>query len=330
MVCCVRGFVADRAEGDIVKAVVGCAAAYLREELQPLHERGAHVVKGVKACLAGRFRQFRHIIGKAGLIDVDRLVGAEGGADLDLDGVVCRNLFVPFEGIDRVVGRADKCDVRLLDQPAHGHRRVVLQLVVAFVPDFLAVAGVQVAFDAEVFVQLEVAPVVHRVADRHFQRFDKFLEAFIARFAAGDIVFGGAVRAHDAPFVVVAEVAAVGVPAAQPDLREIVKTAVFVNFLGGDVAVVVDQRHCGGVVVVEVLCGFGFQQEILVHELFHLVRALAPFTLLPVSYNFGGWVFRGRKRGCSRRVLRRYGGTFSAARNSARCSQKAFLRPRRP
>ena len=235
----VRCLVADRAERDIIQAVVGSAATHLGEELQPLNNRGAHIVQGFQLVLADRLGKCRHIIGKAGFIDIDGLVRAEGRADLALDGIVRRNLLVPFQGINRVVCRTDERHVGLLNQPADGHIRVMLKLVVALVPDFLVIFSVQVAVYAEILVQLQVAPMVHGVANRHFQRGDKLFKTLNAALIARDIRLGRAIRAHDAPLVVVAEIGAVRVPAAQPNLRQVVKAAVLVNFLRGDVAVVV-------------------------------------------------------------------------------------------
>jgi hypothetical protein len=160
----------------------------------------------------------------------------------------------------------------------------MLKPVVALVPDFLVIFSVQVAVYAKILVQLQVAPMVHGVANRHFQRGDKLFKTLNAALIARDIRLGRAIRAHDAPLVVVAEIGAVRVPAAQPNLRQVVKAAVLVYFLRGDVAVVVYQRHFRGIVVVKVLCSFGFQQEILVHKFFHCLSGLyalhTPFVLL--------------------------------------------------
>ena len=54
--------------------------------------------------------------------------------------------------------------------------------------------------------------------------------------------------------------------AAQPDLRDVLEALVFPNFLGADVAVVVDDGAGRGIVVVELARRLGVQQEILIHE----------------------------------------------------------------
>lgn len=154
----------------------------------------------------------------------------------------------------------------------------MLQLVVAEVPDLLGGLAVQHALIAEVLLQLEVAPGIHRVADGHFQALGKLLKALTIRLVTGDVLLGHAVGAHHAPLVVVAEivVAAVGqhLMAAQPDLRDVLKAAVLINFLRRNVAVVIHDGQLGRIVVVQMLRGRGLQQKVLVHKCFHVQTLL--------------------------------------------------------
>ena len=71
---------------------------------------------------------------------------------------------MPLEAVDGVIGGADEGHVALLDEAADGQLGVVLELVVAQVPDLLGGVAVQHAVVAEEGVQLQVGPVVHRVA----------------------------------------------------------------------------------------------------------------------------------------------------------------------
>ena len=141
-----------------------------------------------------------------------------------------------------------------------------MELFVAEVPDLLGRIAVQDAVIAEVALQLQMAPVIERVADGQLQRFRPLLELFAVGRAARDVIFIHAVGAHLAPFVMVA---------AQPDLRDVVEFAVFADLLRIDVAVIVEDRHVLGEVVEQMLRGVGRQQEILVHKRFHVV--LSPF-----------------------------------------------------
>ena len=253
--------------------MVAGAAAELGEELQALDESGADLVHGLELLLADGGGELADVLGKAGLIDVDGLVGAEGGADLDLDGGVGRDLLMPLEGVDGIVGGADEGDVGLLDDAAHGEARIVLQLFVAEVPGFLGGLGSQGLVEAEELPELQVAPVVHGVADGHLQGLDKLQVALVGGLVAGDVVLADAVGAHDAPLVVVAEVAAVGVLAAEPDFDQVVEAAVFVDLAGRDVAVVVGQGLGCGIVVVQVPGSLGLEQKVFIHEFFHLLTS---------------------------------------------------------
>ena len=257
------------AEGHVVQAVVAGPAAHFGEELQPLHQGVADLPGGGESLLAHAGGQLGHVAGEAGLLDVDGPVGAEGGADLEGDGGVVGDLLMPLQGVDGVVGGADEGHVGLADEAADGEVGVVAQLLAGHVPDLLHGLGGEVALIAEELPQLQVAPVVHGVADGHLHGLGELLQPLQAGLGAGDIVLADAVGAHEAPLVVVAEVGAVGVLAPQPHLGEVVEAPVLVDLLGGNVAVVVHQGEGLGVVMEEVLCGLGLQKEILVHKCFH-------------------------------------------------------------
>ena len=145
----------------------------------------------------------------------------------------------------------------------------MLQLVVAQVPDFLCGVAVQDALVAEEVVQLQIGPVVHRVADGHGQSLSELLEALAIGLVAGDVLFGHAVGAHHAPLVVVAEVAAVRVAAAQPDLSNVLKAAVLVDLAGRNVAVIVADGHILCIIVIQMLSRSRLEHEFLIHKCFH-------------------------------------------------------------
>ena len=282
--------------GDVVQPVVRGTAPHLHKELQALVQRFDDAV-GAGELAADDFFQLMNILGKAGLADVQRLVGAEGRRDRDLDRGVVFDLLVPFQAVDGVVGGAHHGDVALLDQAAHRQLGVVLQFFIAQVPDLLRGLAVEHALIAEVFLQLQVAPGVHRVADAHLQRLGKFLEALAVGFVAGDVFLRHAVGAHHAPLVVVAKivVAAVGqhLVAAQPYLGDVLKAAVLIDLLRGDVAVVVDDGQLGRVIVVQMLRGGGVQQKVFVHKCFH-VQALLNYKRSVAGTGIPGCVPAGR------------------------------------
>ena len=263
--------------GDIVQAVVRSAAAHLDEEFQALFQGAGNAVGAGKLAAHDLFHLV-DVVGEALLADIQGLVGAEGRSDDDLDGGILLDLLVPLEGVNGVVGGADHRNVALLDQAADSQLRVVLELVVAQVPDFLGGVAVQHALIAEVFLQLQMAPGVHRVANGHGQGFGKFLEALTVGLVAGDVLLGHAVGTHHTPLVVVAEIVVrtIGqnLMAAQPDLGDVLKAAVLVDLLRGNVAVVVHDGQLGRIIMIQVLGGRGLQQKVLVHKSFHVQTLL--------------------------------------------------------
>ena len=261
--------------GDVIQTVVRSAAAHLGKELDALGQSVGDAVDAGQLFLAHNSGQLAHVLGKAGLVDVDCLIGAEGRSHGELDGGVFLDLLVPVQIIDGVIGGADEGHVGLLDQAADGQLGIVLQLVVAQVPDFLSGIAVQHALVAKEHMQLEVGPVVHRVADGHGQSLCKLLEALAVGLITGDVLLGHTVGTHHAPLVVVAKVAAVRVAAAQPYLSDVLKAAVLVDLTGRDVAVVVADRHIRSVVVVQMLSSGRLEHEFLIHKCFH--GSITPF-----------------------------------------------------
>ena len=129
------------------------------------------------------------------------------------------------------------------------------------VVDFAGRSGVEQFRHPEGGLQFEVGPVVERVAHRIGNRLGPLLELLpIGRILARAILLIDPVGAHGAPFVVVAF---------EPDLRQVVETVIRSHVLGNQVAMVVDDRHLGRMVVVKTLRSLGLQQEVVVVELFH-------------------------------------------------------------
>ena len=171
---------------------------------------------------------------------------------------------MPFQGIHRVVGGADELDVGLVDQPAdrHGGLR---QLFVAELIDLVGGLQAQGSVIAEIPLELQVGPMVQGIAHSAGNGIRPGAELFLGVAAASHQLLRISAGPHDAPFVVVAEVAV-----AQPHLGDIGKLAVLIDLLGVDVAMVVDDGHLVRVIVEQCLCRFVAQEEVLVHEAFHL------------------------------------------------------------
>ena len=238
--------------------------------IQSVHD----VLSGFQSLLTDALGKLLDIIGKASFTDINRLIGTEGRADHEFDAVVCFDFFVPGKIVDGIVRGSDIFDVGLLNDAAYRELRIILQHLGGLVPYFLYVIEGKGLGNAEIFFELQIAPVVHRITNRHFQSLRKRDKFVIGVGAAGHRFLGHAVRAHDPPFIVVTEIGPVVIPTAEPNLCDIVVPAVFVDFLRGDMTVIVDQRQIFSIAVKKPLCGFIFEHEILIHECFHLIVTL--------------------------------------------------------
>ena len=118
-------------------------------------------------------------------------------------------------------------------------------------------------------MQFQIGPVIHWVTDSQFQRLSKLPDAQFVVGITGDFILTDTVGAHHAPLIVVTEIGAVRVFPSKPDLREVIKADILVNIFRGDVAMKVYQREMFGIIVEEMLRGFGFKEKVFVHEFFH-------------------------------------------------------------
>jgi len=137
---------------------------------------------------------------------------------------------------------------------------------------FGGVRAQQLVLDVEGVLQLQMCPVIERIAEAVWDGLRPFLELFVVTRLAGDVFLGDAVGPHRAPFVVVA---------GQPGLCQVVEAGVGGDFLGGQVTVIIVDRHLRRVLVVESPCRFGLQQEIFAQKLLcHLFCSLSVAALL--------------------------------------------------
>jgi hypothetical protein len=136
------------------------------------------------------------------------------------------------------------------------------QLGIGLFPDGVGVLFVDQEVDAEDAAQLEVAPVVDRVADGEGQYLAEGVEFFAVAAVTGAIFFRHAGGAHHAPFVMVA---------GQPQFRDVAELLALGDFALLQVRVVVDDRKVGCDLVVELAGDFRAEEEVLVHECSHLL-----------------------------------------------------------
>ena len=111
--------------------------------------------------------------------------------------------------------------------------------------------------DAEWPLQLQVRPVVERIAQRRRNRAGPRLELFLIGRVAGAKTFRDAVGPHGSPLVVIP---------VEPDPGQRTEAMVAGDLCHGQVTVIVDDGKAGHIAVVEVARDVGLQQEVFVDE----------------------------------------------------------------
>ena len=119
-----------------------------------------------------------------------------------------------------------------------------------------------------------MCPVIQRISDQIRNDLRPRLELFIRRRASCDLFFRYAPRTFCAPFVMVA---------AEPQLREIIEFFVFVDFLGTQMVVIVDNRHLFHMLVIQLFRRIGSEQKIVIHEFFHSFRLMLSMRICGLS-----------------------------------------------
>ena len=247
----------DRLIGHGVQTVIGRAAAVLVEELRALRQR-LHNVLGALDLHAADLGQRLDIALVCRHADFNRRVGTERGQNLHLEGGILGDLLVIFQIARRIVGRADDLHIELFNQPA---RTEFLrgQHGVRVFPDGRSRALVQRLFDAENALQLQVRPVIQRVPDSHGNALGVGQELLIVVSVAANQALVHAHGAHVAPLVMVA---------AKEQLGDVFKLNIFRNFTRAQVAMIINDGHFLGILVIQLFRRIGGEKEILVHKRF--------------------------------------------------------------
>ena len=244
---------------ELLDTVVRKTATHLLEELVT-HAQGLNHILELLNLDTRHLRELVDVSLEVGRnLHGHRLVGTPRGQHLHLKAVG-GHLQVMLQRINRVVGRADRLHVVMLHQTA-SIELGLLQFLGADVVNLTSGRGVQELLNAEGGLQLEVCPVVERVAHRIGNRLGPLLELLpVGRVLTRAVTLIDTVRTHGTPLIVVT---------LEPNLREVVELMVRSHILGNQVAVVVDNRHLGRMLMIETLgCG-RLQQKIVVVKLFH-------------------------------------------------------------
>ena len=239
--------------------MVGQAAANAREILDALRKRLLYIVDRADID-AGRRAQLLQIRRVVRVNDVERLLRAEGRQHTGRKALFLRQHAVVVQIVDRVVGRAQRADVALLNERTRRPRRA-LQLGVRGLPDHVRGLAAEQLIDPEEALQLQMRPVIDRVADQAGHNLGKAVELVAEARAAGDVFLRHRIGTHHAPLVVVP---------CEPGLADIGKLLVFVNLRRIQVAVIVEDRHFFRVLMVQPARSLGREQEVLSNKALHL------------------------------------------------------------
>jgi len=239
-----------------LKAVVGEAAAHGVEVIVTFFQRGEQIVEGRDLHPRLAAEPLEPGVVGGGRVDAQGLVGAKGRIDAGLEAKL-GDARVVGERVGRIVGRADDGDLVGREDVVHAHRR---ELRIGLAPDRVSRGRADDDIEPEVPLQLEVRPVVQRVAQRVRDGRAPGVEFLARRRVAGADALRRAVGAHGPPLVVVA---------AKPDLREVGEAVILRDELLRQVAVVVVDRLRLGVRVIEGPRSVGLQEKVVVDEGFH-------------------------------------------------------------
>ena len=252
------GFLVPDGEVRGAEGLVGQAAAAAGEVVQPLLEGSFHVVQGADVhpgCGAQLLKVDRGLV----IFHVEDFVRPEGGQHLGCEVFVLRQQLVVLQVVGGVVGGAQGPDLAGGNQGA-GRALGALQDAVGLVPNGGGAGGVQQLLNAEKAQQLQVGPVVDGVAHQGGHNGGEALEFLLEGGLAGDVLLGHAAGAHHPPLVVVA---------GQPGLANVGELLVLVNLLGIQVAVVVEDGHALGILMIEPAGRLAVEQKVIGDECFH-------------------------------------------------------------
>ena len=238
-----------------IQTVVRGAAAMGLEECNPVSQGLAHILDSVDLVANNGF-QLGDILGEIGLVSAHCLIRPERRQDNGGHGGISSHQLMPMQIIGGIISGAQQLDTGLADNAAGGHIRLG-QDGIALLVNLHGIFAGQRLIHIEVALQLQMGPVVQRIADEVGHGLGPLLELFCQSGIAGNIMLSHTAGTHGAPFIVVT---------AQPDLGDGIIALVLVDLLGIDVAVVIDNGHLRSMLMIELPCGFSFEQEVSIHK----------------------------------------------------------------
>lgn len=158
--------------------------------------------------------------------------------------------------IGGIIGRADDLNMEF-SQDASGREFRLRDLAVGLIPDLACGLGRDQTVDAEVALQLQMAPMIERISERVGNSRAPCRELFKRISITRAKSLGNTVAAHCPPFIVIP---------LQPELGQIGKASVSCQIIGRQMTVIVDDRQrCRDFMIKPTGCS-GLQKEILVDE----------------------------------------------------------------
>ncbi len=235
-----------------VEAMVGNARAQLVKRIVAPAQRieKAAEVAAVHARCAGE--PLDPHIENTRLIHRQRLVRTESRINAGAERLIGAHLLVMLERVGGIVRGADGLDLARAQDAARGHLRL-RQTRVGLLPDRGGGTLVERRGDAEVILQLEMSPVVKRIADQLRDRFGKCEILLVRRRVAGAEALRDAVGPHGPPFIMIA---------GEPDFSQVGEAMVRCDLRRRQVAVVIENRFRLGIRIIERVRRFGLEEKI--------------------------------------------------------------------
>ncbi len=205
--------------------------------------------------------QLPQIVVEAGRIDSESFVRPPARQHLDIEAMIVGDRPMMAQIVDRIVGGADHFHIHLLHD-ATCAKLILRQQRIAALPDFIRRGRRQQRIrDAERPAQLQMRPVIERVADGVRHRGGPGVEFLAIARIAGAQPLRHAVGAHRPPFVVIAP---------QPDIVQVAEAGILRDLLRRQMTVIIKNRLLRRVIVIQAPGKFAVQQEIFAQKRRHL------------------------------------------------------------
>ena len=190
-------------------------------------QRGQQIIEGRDRGTARLLQAFDPGVECGRLLDLQRLVGAVSGINAGLE-LAPANRAMMLQRIGGIVRGAERADLMALQQIMHAQPR---KLRIGFAPDAVRAFGIQELVDSEIACELQMRPVIERIAQGVGNRCSPRLEFFLRRRIARDASLGNSIRPHRAPLVVIAR---------QPKLGQIRELVVGRDLRRREMIVIID------------------------------------------------------------------------------------------